>query len=144
MLMERRPQLSTARCEPVIAGTVLDQDGKPQPTHMPGERALTLYLDKREIVTLMTLGQNPEALVLGYLRNQRLVENLRDIGNTVLVVEHDPEMMRAADCILDIGPGAGELGGQFSGRFIVAGVVSLVVGPVQPRHHGSDHNSDYR
>lgn len=80
MLMERRPQLSTARCEPVIAGTVLDQDGKPQPTHMPGERALTLYLDKREIVTLMTLGQNPEALVLGYLRNQRLVENLRDIA----------------------------------------------------------------
>ena len=42
----------------------------------------------------------------------RLLKNLRDIGNTVLVVEHDAEMMRAADHILDIGPAAGELGGR--------------------------------
>ena len=47
--------------------------------------------------------------------NERLIHllhNLRDIGNTVLVVEHDAEMMRAADYILDIGPAAGELGGR--------------------------------
>src|SRR5215213_5839396 len=42
----------------------------------------------------------------------RLLHNLRDIGNTVLVVEHDAEMMRASDHILDIGPAAGELGGK--------------------------------
>jgi excinuclease ABC subunit A len=42
----------------------------------------------------------------------RLLLNLRDIGNTVLVVEHDAEMMKAADHILDIGPAAGELGGR--------------------------------
>src|SRR5258705_663023 len=42
----------------------------------------------------------------------RLLENLRDIGNTVLVVEHDADMMRSADHILDIGPSAGELGGR--------------------------------
>jgi len=49
----------------------------------------------------------------------RLLHNLRDIGNTVLVVEHDPDMMRAADHILDIGPAAGELGGQviYEGNF---------------------------
>jgi excinuclease ABC subunit A len=52
--------------------------------------------------------------------NKRLIhilENLRDIGNTVLVVEHEPEMMMSADKIIDIGPGAGELGGEvvFSG-----------------------------
>jgi excinuclease ABC subunit A len=48
-----------------------------------------------------------------------LLENLRDIGNTVLVVEHEAEMMRAADYILDIGPGAGELGGEviYEGNF---------------------------
>ncbi len=48
-----------------------------------------------------------------------LLQNLRDIGNTVLVVEHDAEMMRAADQILDIGPAAGEQGGQlvFEGSF---------------------------
>jgi excinuclease ABC subunit A len=48
-----------------------------------------------------------------------LLHNLRDIGNTVLVVEHDPDMMRAADHILDVGPAAGELGGRivFEGDF---------------------------
>jgi len=43
------------------------------------ERALTIYLDKREIVTLMTLGNNPELLILGWLRNQRLVQDIEDI-----------------------------------------------------------------
>jgi len=49
----------------------------------------------------------------------RILENLRDIGNTVLVVEHDEETMRAADHIVDIGPHAGELGGQlvYAGDF---------------------------
>lgn len=49
----------------------------------------------------------------------KLLENLRDIGNTVLVVEHDEEMMRTADHILDIGINAGELGGNviFEGNF---------------------------
>jgi excinuclease ABC subunit A len=42
----------------------------------------------------------------------RLLQNLRDIGNTVLVVEHDADMIRSADHILDIGPAAGELGGR--------------------------------
>ncbi len=48
-----------------------------------------------------------------------LLKNLRDIGNTVLVVEHEAEMMRSADHVIDIGPGAGELGGEvvFEGDF---------------------------
>ncbi len=48
-----------------------------------------------------------------------LLKSLRDIGNTVLVVEHEAEMMRAADHVIDIGPGAGELGGEvvFEGDF---------------------------
>ena len=41
-----------------------------------------------------------------------ILESLRDLGNTILVVEHDPEMMRRADRILDLGPGAGEHGGR--------------------------------
>ncbi len=59
----------------------------------------------------------------------RLLHNLRDIGNTVLVVEHDAEMMRAADHILDIGPSAGELGGRviYEGDFpgLIANDASL-------------------
>ena len=50
------------------------------PTPIAGEHPLTLYIDKREIVTLMTLGQAPEALALGYLRNQRLAKSIEDIA----------------------------------------------------------------
>ena len=50
------------------------------PTSIAGEHPLTLYLDKREIVTLMTLGHAPEALAIGYLRNQRLVASIDDIA----------------------------------------------------------------
>ena len=42
----------------------------------------------------------------------RILEGLRDLGNTILVVEHDPDIIRAADYLLDLGPGAGELGGK--------------------------------
>ena len=53
---------------------------------------------------------------------QRLIDilkSLRDLGNTVLVVEHDPDTIQAADCVIDLGPGAGELGGKllFSGLY---------------------------
>ena len=53
---------------------------------------------------------------------QRLIDilkSLRDLGNTVLVVEHDPDTIQAADHVIDLGPGAGELGGKllFSGNY---------------------------
>ena len=53
---------------------------------------------------------------------QRLIDilkSLRDLGNTVLVVEHDPDTIEAADSVIDLGPGAGELGGKllFSGTY---------------------------
>lgn len=48
-----------------------------------------------------------------------ILEDLRDIGNTIVVVEHDPDVMRAADHVVDMGPGAGERGGEviFEGSF---------------------------
>ena len=49
------------------------------PTPIAGEHPLTLYVDKKEIVTLMTLGAAPEALAIGFLRNQRLVESIDEI-----------------------------------------------------------------
>ena len=52
----------------------------------------------------------------------RIMEELRDLGNTILVVEHDPDVIRAADHLLDLGPGAGELGG----RLLAAGTVPEV------------------
>jgi len=58
-----------------------NEKGEMVPTPIAGEHPLTLYVDKREIVTLMTLGQAPEALAVGYLRNQRLVRSVDDIDS---------------------------------------------------------------
>jgi FdhD protein len=59
----------------------VNEKGESQPISIPGENPLTLYVDKREIVTLMTLGAWPEALAIGYMRNQRLVESLDEIAS---------------------------------------------------------------
>jgi len=53
-----------------------DEYGATREISIPAERALTIFVDKRELVTLMTLGAAPELLVLGYLRNQRLVDSI--------------------------------------------------------------------
>lgn len=58
----------------------INEQGETVSTTIAGEHPLTVYLDKREIVTLMTLGAAPEALVLGYLRNQKLVARIEDIA----------------------------------------------------------------
>ena len=56
-----------------------DETGAIVPTPIAGEQPLTLYVDKREILTLMTLGAAPEALAIGFLRNQRLVNSIEEI-----------------------------------------------------------------
>ncbi|MBW6496428.1 MAG: formate dehydrogenase accessory sulfurtransferase FdhD, partial [Burkholderiaceae bacterium] len=58
----------------------INEHGVSVPTAIAGEHPLTLYLDKHELVTLMTLGAAPEQLALGYLRNQRLVADLADLA----------------------------------------------------------------
>jgi FdhD protein len=58
----------------------IDHRGEIVPTPIAGEHPLTLYVDKCEVVTLMTLGQAPEALAIGYLRNQRLVKSIDEIA----------------------------------------------------------------
>lgn len=58
---------------------IVDQHGQRRAIEIPAERPLTVFVDKRELVTLMTLGARPELLVLGYLLNQRLIERLDEI-----------------------------------------------------------------
>ncbi|PHV06361.1 sulfurtransferase FdhD [Janthinobacterium sp. BJB412] len=73
------PQLSNASAALTHEVEVLDERGRRSTIAIPAERPLTVYVDKRELVTLMTLGGAPEALVLGYLRNQRLVATLDQV-----------------------------------------------------------------
>jgi FdhD protein len=79
--MSSRPQLSNAAAALTHEVEVMDERGRVSTLAIPAERPLTVYVDKRELVTLMTLGGAPEALVLGYLRNQRLVRSLEDIAS---------------------------------------------------------------
>lgn len=76
-----QPRLSRAGLPPVHHLKVYDHLGKPRQVAMPGESPLTIKVDGREIVTLMTLGTNPEELALGYLHNQRLLERIEDIDS---------------------------------------------------------------
>ena len=73
------PRLTQAKCELLREIRILDEYGEQRSIHIPAERPLTLFVDKREIVTLMTLGACPELLVLGYLRNQRLISEVSDV-----------------------------------------------------------------
>lgn len=71
--------MTAAGLVPTHEVEVLDQSGSSQRVRIAGEFPLTLKVDGMEIVTLMTLGMYPEALALGFLRNQRLIENIEDI-----------------------------------------------------------------
>jgi len=68
------PRLTNARSEPLRKIEIIDEHGARRCIYIPAERALTVFVDKRELVTLMTLGARPELLVLGYLLNQRLID----------------------------------------------------------------------
>lgn len=75
-----RPLLTEASRPLTFEIDAVNERGEIVPTAIAGEHPLTIYVDKRELVTLMTLGAAPEALALGYLRNQRLIGSLDEIA----------------------------------------------------------------
>ena len=77
---KKKPVLTDAARPATFEVEAYNEAGEMVPTSIAGEHPLTLYLDKREIVTLMTLGHAPEALAIGYLRNQRLVDSIDAIA----------------------------------------------------------------
>ncbi|WP_432471031.1 formate dehydrogenase accessory sulfurtransferase FdhD [Amphritea sp. HPY] len=87
-----QPLLSQAMAELTESVRVIDEKGESRIVQIACERPLTIYLNKREIVTLMTLGGDPEALVLGYLRNQGFIRRLDE----VLAIQVDWEVESAA------------------------------------------------
>lgn len=80
----------------------VNERGETVPTAIAGEHALTLYLDKRELVTLMTLGAHPEWLVLGYLRNQRLVASADELASITVDWDSGAAAVRTRQGIADL------------------------------------------
>lgn len=76
----KRPIISQASRPLTFSVTATNEHGEQVETEIAGEAPLTLYVDKQEIVTLMTLGAAPEALAIGYLRNQRLIGSIEQLA----------------------------------------------------------------
>ena len=74
-----KPQMTDAGLGFSKSVVAVDESGNKRKIELVGERALTIYVDKQEIVTLMTMGTHPELLTLGYLKNQSFFENLNEI-----------------------------------------------------------------
>ena len=100
--MKIRPLLSSAAAELTHDVEVMDERGRLKTIAIPAERPLTMYVDKRELVTLMTLGGAPEALTLGYLRNQRLVKSIEDIASVQVDWDVDAVAVTTRHGIADI------------------------------------------
>lgn len=78
------PFLTQARAPLTHGIEVVNEEGVRQRLCIPAERPLTVYVDKRELVTLMTLGERPEWLVLGYLLNQRLIQSASEVASVTV------------------------------------------------------------
>jgi len=83
---------------PALTETVqgIDHDGRPVETKVPVERPLTLYLNGQEIVTMMTIGDHPEYLALGYLANQRMLMPEDEVTEINLEPEIETIVVRTA------------------------------------------------
>ena len=81
---------------------ILDEYGQRRSISIPVERPLTVFVDRQELVTLMTLGAAPELLVLGYLRNQRLVTDLAEIESITVDWEVGAAAVKTRTGIVDI------------------------------------------
>ena len=96
------PRLTEARAPLTCEIDAVNEHGEHLAVSIPAERALTVYVDKRELVTLMTLGAQPELLVLGYLRNQRLVKSVSDIESITVDWEVGAAAVKTRHGIADI------------------------------------------
>ena len=96
------PFLTHAQAPLTCEVSAVNEFGDHISVSIPAERALTVYVDKRELVTLMTLGAHPELLVLGYLRNQRLVKSIEEIESITVDWEVGAAAVKTRGGIADI------------------------------------------
>ena len=98
----RLPELTNAGLKATASVVALNEFNEPVDGAIAVERALTIYLDKREIVTLMTLGNHPELLILGWLRNQRMVNDIEAIKAIQVDWEIDAVAITTHDGVEDL------------------------------------------
>ena len=98
----RLPELTDAGLKATANVTARNEYNEPVDGAIAVERALTIYLDKREIVTLMTLGNHPELLILGWLRNQRMVDDIESIKAIQVDWEIDAVAITTHDGVADL------------------------------------------
>ncbi|MBI3054530.1 MAG: formate dehydrogenase accessory sulfurtransferase FdhD [Betaproteobacteria bacterium] len=109
-----RPQITHASRPLTFTVDARNERGEVLATEIAGEHPLTLYVDKREVVTLMTLGSAPEALAIGYLRNQRLVGSIEEI----VAVQVDWEVNSV---VVTTRNGLADLDGRMEKRTVTTG-----------------------
>ena len=97
-----RPELTDAARPATIDVPALDEHGATRSVAIAGEHPLTVYVDKQELLTLMTLGGAPEALTVGYLRNQRLVDSLQDIVSVHVDWEVNAVSVKTRNGLVDL------------------------------------------
>ena len=96
------PRLTSAVCELLRQIQVVDEYGQQRQTNIPAERPLTIFVDKRELVTLMTLGACPELLTLGYLRNQRLIGDVAEVESITVDWEVNAAAVKTRAGLVDM------------------------------------------
>lgn len=117
-----KPRLTQTRAELTRQISVVNEFGETSQVHIPAERALTVYLDKKELVTLMTLGASPEYLVLGFLLNQRLIQSVSEIESvTVDWSLGEGEMGQPGVAAIKTRDGLSQAGPKTAARVVTTG-----------------------
>lgn len=111
-----QPIMTQAGLQPAHSVSATNEFGELKDVHIPGELPLTIRVDDMEVVTLMTLGTEPEALTLGYIRNQKLIEDIADIKS--VEVDWDRELV---DVRTHSGEGISDWQEKMKRRIITSG-----------------------
>lgn len=111
-----RPILSNEGLSPAHGVNAVNEFGDAVDVHIPGEIPLTLRVDGMEVVTLMTLGTKPEALALGYIHNQKLIEDIDEIQS--VQVDWDRELV---DVVTHAGSGISDWQEKMKRRIVTSG-----------------------
>ena len=110
------PIMTNEGLDPAHGVSAVNEFGEKLDVFVPGEIPLTLRVDGMEVVTLMTLGTEPEALTLGYIRNQKLIEDIRTIKS--VSVDWDRELV---DVVTHTGEGISDWQEKMKRRIITSG-----------------------